>query len=109
MEPRTLVTSHSQMGNHVNQWRDEIDGYLTQMQAWSMTDPATVMQQISSIGARLIEIRTQVVRSESRLLQGFRTKELDPLLNQVEFQFKIHSRRLSSMTLDWQISGGQAT
>jgi hypothetical protein len=79
------------------------------MQDFSTSDPGLVMEQISSMAARLIQIRCDVMRTESRHFQAFRTKELDPVLAQVEFQFKIHSRRLSSMTMDWEISRGQAT
>jgi hypothetical protein len=104
-----LVNAHSSNAKRVEEWRSELDEYLNMMQDWSHTDPGTVMEEISSIAARLIQIRCDVVRSESRAMQGFRTKELDPVLAQVEFQFKLHSRRLSSLTLDWETSRGQAT
>lgn len=103
-----LLSAHSTSPSrsNVDAWRDELDGFLSMMQQWSQIDPGTVMMQISSIAARLIEIRSNVVRSENRTLQAFRTKELDPLLDQVEFQFKIHSRRVSSMSLEWDMAKG---
>lgn len=101
-----LVHQNNPVAKQLAQWRKEVDDYLTMMQRFSTTDPGTVMEQISGMGARLIQIRCDVVRNESRLLNAFRTKELDPVLAQVEFQFKIHSRRLSSMTLDFDISRG---
>lgn len=104
-----LVNSRNPMMSRIEAWRQEMDIYLDKMQDWATSDPGLVMEEISSIAARLIQIRCDVVRSESRSLQGFRTKELDPVLAQVEFQFKIHSRRLSSMSLDWDVSKGQAT
>lgn len=104
-----LVNSHNTAAKQVAKWRAELDGYLGMMQQFSTTDPGTVMEQISSMAARLIQIRCDVMRTESRHFQAFRTKELDPVLTQIELQFKIHSRRLSSMTMDWEISRGQAT
>jgi hypothetical protein len=104
-----LVNSHNSNADFVAKWRNELDGYLDMMQQWSTTDPGVVMAEISSIAARLIQIRCDVVRSESRMMQGFRTKELDPVLAQVDFQFKVASRRLSSHTLDWETSRGQST
>lgn len=104
-----LVNSHNPASNQVAKWRAELDEYLDLMQDWSTSDPGLVMEQISSMGARLIQIRCDVVRSESRLYQAFRTKELDPVLAQVDFQFKVHSRRLSSLAMDFELSRGQAT
>ena len=105
----SLVNSHNSNAARVEQWRTEMDGYLDAMVGWATDDPGTVMEQISSIAARLIQIRCDVVRSESRLMQGFRTKELDPVLAQVEFQFKVASRRLSSHSLEWEVARGQPT
>lgn len=104
-----LVNSHSSTAAQIKKWRDELDGYLVLMQDWSNIDPSTCMEQIASMAARLIQIRCDVVRTESRNMQAFRTKELDPVLAQVDFQFKIASRRLSSMNLEWDVSRGQAT
>lgn len=104
-----LVNSHNPTADKIAKWRDELDIYLDKMQDWSSSDPGLVMEEISSIAARLVQIRCDIVRSESRAMQGFRTKEIDPVISQVEFQFKIHSRRLSSMTLEWDVARGQAT
>lgn len=104
-----LVNSHSATGAQVNKWRKELDTYLDMMQTWSTVDPSTCLEQISSVAARLIQIRCELVRIESRNVQAFRTKELDPVMAQVEFLFKVHSRRLSSLSLEWDVSRGQAT
>lgn len=107
----SLINSHNNNtpAGQVAQWRLEMDEHLRMMVQWHQEEPSLVLEEISSIAARLIEIRCQVVRSESRAMQAFRTKELDPVLAQVEFQFKVTSRRLSSQTLDWETSGRQAT
>lgn len=102
-----LVRSHNSMADEVAKWEAELDEYLGMMLDFSNTDPTTVMEQISSMAARLIQIRCEVVRSENRAKQAFRTKQLDPVLDQIDLQFKIHSRRLSSLTFDWETSKGQ--
>ena len=102
-----LLEKHNSAMGGVPGFREELDNYLSMMQEWSYTDPDIVMKQISSIAARLIQIRCEIIRTESRANQSFRTKELDPVLDQLGFQFKIHSRRLSSMQLDWDVAKGQ--
>lgn len=102
----SLVKYDNPASQQIGGWRNEIDAFLTSMQDWEHSDPDTVLREIAGIGARLVEIRTQLVRSESRSFQSFRTKELDPLMDQLEFQFKIHSRRHSVEKFDWDVSRG---
>lgn len=80
--------------------------FLSKMQAWPTSEPDVVMREISAAAARLIEIRCQVVRSENRQYQSFRTKQLDPLLDQLKFQFNVHSRLVSTISLDWDMAKG---
>jgi hypothetical protein len=54
--------------------------------------PDEIFVRLAGMSARLSEIRFQVVRSDQRVLQAFRTREIDPFLEEVDRQFKIFSR-----------------
>lgn len=88
--------------------RVELDSYLDRMQGFAGEEPDQVLQTLSSIGARLTQIRTHAVRSTSRLARNFVAQELEPLIGQCEFQFRIHSRLLASRQLDWEMVRGQS-
>lgn len=85
----------------------ELDGYHVRLKAFQGMPPASVLLELSGIGARCTELRKDLQRAGGRDADALRTKELDPLIAQLEFQFKIHSRLLTSNQLDWQMSGGQ--
>ena len=104
----TTVTS-----NQINEreWftqiRSEIDKYLTMMQDWADGEPDEILRQISSIAARLTEIRVQLMRDSGQRAQRLRLNEIDPILSQIEFQFKVTSRRHAVREMDWQLARGQ--
>lgn len=86
--------------------REEIDGYVTTLESFATSDPADVLAQIASIHARLVGIRIGLHRSSSQRANAFRTKEVDPLMEAVEFQFKISSRIIALAEQEWKIAGG---
>lgn len=99
-----LVLKSNPDRGSLDAWRKELDDFIAMMQDFATEDPDTVLQQISTIAARLTGIRSQIVRVESRALQAFRTREVDPLLDQIQFQFRVNSRRLSMMSLDFEMT-----
>ena len=62
--------------------------------------------KIASYAAYASEMRGRVVRSESRRMQAFRTRELDPFLDQCEFQFKVWSRYQSVRQMEYDLTRG---
>jgi hypothetical protein len=80
------------VGNSLEAWRRELDSYYAQMKDFVIADPAEIFTCIAGMTARASEIRSQIVRQENRILQGFRTKELDPFITECERQFKVWSR-----------------
>lgn len=86
--------------------REELDDYYGSMEKFFENDPADNMAQISSIGARLSHIRALLQRSGSQPATSLRTKEVDPLIEALEFQFKIHSRVVSLAELEYKMAGG---
>ena len=85
----------------------ELDAYYVLMKQFNLMDTAEVLQQLSSWSARASEMRTQLVRVESRKSNAFRTREVDPFLDECDRQFKIHSRLQSLRELDWKMASGQ--
>ena len=90
----------------VTELRAELDGYLLLMQGFATADPGKVMESISSMHARLIQIRVMLQRSGSQRVSGFRTREVDPVIEALEFQFKVHSRIISTTEMEWKMAGG---
>ncbi len=93
--------------SYVNTVQTELDGYYQVLKMVSKQNPVDVMQTLSAISARLTEIRSVLVRSENRMFQGLRTKEIDPLLIEVDRQFKFHSRIGALIQGEYEHSRGQ--
>ena len=87
--------------------QEELDGYWFEMRGFAALEPSDVMLKLSSFGARAGELRARLIRSESRLANGFRIRQLDPFLEQLEFQFKVHSRLVAVRTMEWDMVRGQ--
>lgn len=85
----------------------EITEYVAQMTAWHSMEPDEVLLACSAYGARLSEMRVYLQRKGSQYCKQLLSREVDPLLGQIEFQFRVHSRLLSSRELDLKMSGGQ--
>lgn len=89
------------------QYVEEITGYVAQMTAWHTMEPDEVLLACSAYSARLSEMRVYLQRKGSQYCKQLLSREVDPLLGQIEFQFRVHSRLLSSRELDLRMSGGQ--
>ncbi len=89
--------------------RKEVNSYLKVLSEFASSDPREVMGDISSIHARLVFMRIELFREGSQRAATLRTKEVDPLIEAIEFQFKVQSRIISMMDLDWKLAGGQST
>lgn len=88
-------------------YRDEISQYRREMCELASLDPSEVFISISSWAARASEIRANVYRDESRKATAFRTREVDPFLEQCDFQFKIWSRLQAVKSFEWDLAKGQ--
>lgn len=89
----------------IQEFRNELDGYYQMVASFAAVEPDQVLLMISSIGARLIYIRAQLQRSNSQRATRFRTTEIDPMLDHLDMQMRVHSRLISMRTLDWEMSG----
>jgi len=103
------ATSPQNSDISVEELRKEIDGFYVLLNSFSERQPEEIFVTISALTARASQIRNELVRRlDDRYLQNFRTKEVDPFLDECDRQFKIWSRVFSSRQLDWDISRGQS-
>lgn len=91
----------------VAQIREELDSYLLSLKRLGSMAPDEAFLTISGITARLSEIRCGLVRSESRRLTQLRAREVDPLMEECERQFRFHSRIQACRAFDWEVTKGQ--
>lgn len=87
--------------------RDELDGYAEKLCDVADSDPRDAMGILSSVHARLTQIRLQLQRAGSQRVDKLRTRELDPMIEAVEFQFKVASRVIATTELEWNMAQGQ--
>ena len=83
----------------------EIDDYLVRLKNLNSLPPSEVFQTLSAISARMAEIRNRLVRVENRRFTALRTKEVDPLIDEVDRQFKFHSRIHAVRDSEMRLSG----
>lgn len=77
------------------------------MRKFQVMDIAEVLLSLSAFSARAAEMRAQLVRVDNRRAAAFRTKEVEPLLEEVDRQFRIHSRLQAVRQMEWDSSKGQ--
>ena len=84
----------------------EIDDYLRLIQTFGSCEPDEVLRQVSAVSARLTYLRIQLIREGNQRANRVRTQELDPLMDNLDMQFKIASRLLTVRQLDWDMAKG---
>lgn len=88
-------------------YRDELVILRRQMTELDQLSTSEVMLVISSVAARLSEMRSDLWDMRHPHAQHLRTRHVDPLRNDLELHFKAHSRRISDLELDWKMAHGQ--
>lgn len=85
----------------------ELDEIYSEIAGFPGMEPDQVLLSCSGWLARLVGIRADLQRSGSHRANALRTKEIDPLMEGLDMQFKIHSRLISVRELDFKVSGAQ--
>lgn len=102
--------TETRLETDARQWMDairsELDAYYGLVKEWATSEPDIVLQEISAISARLTEVRAQLNRDNGQRANRLRISEIDPLIEQLEFQFKVHSRIQAVREMDFRMSGG---
>lgn len=83
----------------------EVNDYLRRLKDLNASPPVEVFQTLSAISARVAEIRNRLVRTDNRRFTALRTKEIDPLIEEVDRQFKFHSRIQAVRDSEMRLSG----
>jgi hypothetical protein len=96
-----------QKATWVDSWRAELDEGYTTMRKFGSMDITDVLLCLSAFSARAAEMRAQCNRVENRKAAAFRTREVDPFLEEVDRQFRIHSRLQAVRQMEWDAMRGQ--
>lgn len=104
-----VAESRTRLGDDlVDAFMGELDKMRAMCCGFPDDDPDDVLMKISGLVGRLAEMRVQLLRVNTPRAQGLRTKEVDPLRDDLELQFKIHSRRIAMMEWELKLAGGGA-
>lgn len=87
-------------------FKRELDDYRRAMTQYASSDSDVVLLTISAHHARLCEIRSDLVRMSGTESAKLRTSEVDPLIEALGFQFKIHSRLIATFEAELRMTGG---
>lgn len=84
----------------------ELDTMRNTIIAFRDMDPSDVLTEISGISGRLAEIRAVLQRHNSQRCTALRTREVDPLREELDLQFRVWSRKIALMEWELRLSGG---
>lgn len=94
-------------GDAVTVIQSEVDDYLGRLKSLNSLSAAEAFMTLSAISARLAEIRNRLIRVDNRRFTALRTKEIDPLIDEVDRQFKFHSRIAAVRQMEWDATTGR--
>lgn len=72
--------------------REELQGYYFTLTTLNKLDPIEVFETLSAVSSRVSEVREIVASTDTKRNAAFRIRTIDPLLEEVDRQFKFHSR-----------------
>jgi hypothetical protein len=105
---RFAAPSRPQAAGFYSQTEAELDDMRAQVRRFPEEDPADVLMAISGIAGRLAEIRAWLYRDNSQRCTQIRTREVDPLREDLDLQFRLFSRRVALLEWELKLSGGGA-
>lgn len=73
-------------------FQQELRSYYQSIRGFSQCDISEILLTLAGCNARAAEIRDGLVANESRRAAHFRTRQLEPFMECLEFQFKVFSR-----------------
>lgn len=84
----------------------ELDAMRATIADFPNRDPSDILTAIAGTAGRLSEIRVQLYRSNSQRCTALRTREVDPLREDLDLQFRIWSRKIALLEWELKLSGG---
>lgn len=95
--------------SRVENYLAELHEYYRQMKGFNTMDAAEVFTCLSSFSARASELRSIMQMTSSQRGTAFRTKHIDPFLEECDRQFKVQSRIVAINEMDVRMAGGRYT
>lgn len=89
----------------IDQYAEELEEYWARLQSFDPIDLELVYASLAAMSARAGAMRFQIVHNESRKATAFRTKRLDPFMENLEFQFKVWSRIQTVREFEFKMEG----
>lgn len=108
MEEREATEIRRQaFSQSIDDIRAELDDFYNTMASFGIDDSTEIFQNLAGFTARASFIRAKIMRMpENRALTNFRTKELDPFIDECDRQFKLWSRAFSVQSNEWEQTRG---
>lgn len=107
LEKHVSTVIKQKFEDNLDAWRAELDGFFDLMNTFSVMPSQEVLQNLASFSSRASYIRSQIMRlPENKRTTSFRTRELDPFLDECDRQFRIWSRCFAVQAQEWEISKG---
>lgn len=100
------VDPRSRIQVELKEVQAELASYYTVMKRWSDGDLGDAFQKLSAFSARASELRGVLNNINGRDAQAFRTRQIEPFLEECDRQFKVLSRIQSIRQFDWDQSKG---
>lgn len=102
----TKSLSDPTIDEQIENARETLIGYVDQMRNFKKLDSQDVFLKLSEFSATATYFRSTICKREDRKKAAFRTHDIEPFIAEVERQFKIWSRLVSSQNLDWEMTRG---
>jgi hypothetical protein len=101
------VVVKQRFDKNIESIREELDEFYDVMNSFPTFESSEIFQTIAAFTARASYIRSQIMRMpENRMMTNFRTKELDPFIEECDRQFKVWSRAWSVISQEWDMTKG---
>jgi hypothetical protein len=79
----------------------ELDSMRAAITDFPNRDPADILATIAGTAGRLAEIRAWLWRANTGRCTALRTREVDPLRDDLDLQFRVWSRKIA--LLEWEL------
>lgn len=87
------------------EYKAEVDTYYRVLKMLTEMTPVEVFNCLSAFSARASEMRTRLFRVDNNRANAFRTREIEPLIEEIDRQFRVHSRIMSYKEFEMKLSG----
>lgn len=91
--------------NSLDSFRAEIDSFYALMQEFKDLEIDEIFMSLAGISARVSEMRGLLQRMQTKAATNMKCQECDPLLAEVDRQFKDWSRSHQVKVDEWNMSG----